>query len=456
MSHRVPAAPRFAALALSLIAAGCGEDETHPAPLQQPEPPPCEEARPDAAGFVSRSCLSVLESEPHIATSTTGTVAMAWIGIDYARSHIGVTTSADPVGEAGEWTPITPIFAPDERTASDPVLVAEADGSFRVTFIGFVRNAQGVPEKMRLYVAHVGADGVPLGEPVDISPALATTLLDKPWIARTASGTLLVSYAYATAERSGLGLARSLDGSKWEHVTVVEGALADVFRNLTYLCVAGERVHVPFYEVRSLGGALTYSIELRTSDDDGLTFPDSLATQVSAGDEDDAAFSMPTCATRGDDVLVSYGLSQETIGGEEGLSSLPLLHDLRLAVSNDGGASIAERRSVLDPNDEPLALLPHLAAAADGTIALTYFTGKASGDTAGTARLRLGAFVAGGSPTLGPPSAVRAPLTFTGARTETTWLGDYTGLAFRDRDLVGALTDNGDGTSHVALLRVPR
>ena len=69
MSHRVPAAPRFAALALAL-AAGCGEDETHPAPLQQPEPPPCEEARPDAAGVVSRSCLSVLEIEPHIAPAT--------------------------------------------------------------------------------------------------------------------------------------------------------------------------------------------------------------------------------------------------------------------------------------------------------------------------------------------------------------------------------------------------
>lgn len=443
-------------LAALAALAGCGGEEEHPAPITAPEPPGCEEPRPDAEGVVSRSCHSVLESEPHVAAAPDGTVAMAWIGIDYAKAHIGVTTSADPKGDPGEWSPITPYFAPDGRTASDPVLVAEADGTFRLAFIGFVRSEVGEPEDMHLYVAHVAADGTALGEPVDVSPALATTIVDKPWIARTASGTLLVAYAYATLDRTGLGLARSVDGQTWTQTIVVEGSLDDVFRNLASLCVVGERVHLPFYEVRSLGGALSYSIAMRTSADGGLTFPDGLATEVSGNDEATAAFSMPTCAARDDDVLVLYGLSDEVVGGEEGLSSLPLLHDVRLAVSHDGGASIAERRTAIEPAEPAFALLPHLTVAADGTLALTYYAGESEGDTDGRARLRLGAFVAGDSPTLGPPATVRGPLTFTGRRDQATWLGDYTGLTFRDRDLLGALTDNTGGVSHVAALRVPR
>lgn len=393
--------------------------------------------------IISLSDQSVIESEAHVATAPNGFVAVAWISIpDSGPGGIGYTFS---VNDGDAFQPVTVIQSPEGRDSSDPVLAADGAGNFWLTWVGFYRDPNtGEPFDMRIYVAKAAAGTTTFGDPVEASDPSEGSLADKPWITVTGQGSLLVTYGReGPGDLWGIVASRSSDGVNWKRAVLAEDPLqSNTFRNLAFPCaVPGTpRVYVVYVK---LGAG--QSIQLHRSDDDGASFPAPTEIQVNAPGEQ-VAFDGPSCVASGEDVWVSYGLSNVGGGSEESA----VLFAVRLARSFDGGQSIGDRINAHDPGAAGFYLHPQLAMEESGAINLAYYAGNFDKDTGGS--FRRGRSTDSGQ-SFGSSLQVGTPIVFLPDRGDPQWLGDYTGLAWRAGSVYMAYTDNASGFAHVAFSR---
>src|SRR5207245_2549013 len=155
------------------------------------------------------------------------------------------------------------------------------------------------------------------------------------WITRTPKGAWLVVNLFDRGATAGLVASRSTDGKSFVHSVVVEGSTSLSFRNLAFPCVSPDsgRIYVAYFELFPTAKG---ELLLQWSDDDGVTWPAANLLTVTAADES-MAFGQPMCATRGQDVWLTYGLSNTKNQIEEQALAFPVLSTIRLAHSSDAG-----------------------------------------------------------------------------------------------------------------------
>jgi hypothetical protein len=317
------------------------------------------------------------------------------------------------------------------------VLAVDGANAYYLTWVGYRLDTTQSPVDMHIYVAKAVPGSGSFGPAVEVTdPAEVNLKYDKPWIIVTNQGVVVVGYE---KEGGGIIAARSGDGgNSWTRVTVAPDV--GLFQNLAYPCspVTGDRIYV----VHWADGA----VKLHFSDDQGLMWPAANTTIVSEPSEM-PAFEDPTCVADGSDVWVSYGLADQPFA-----NGTPLLKRIRVAHSSDGGVTISARYDAHDPAAGALFLLPQLILEPPSVLDLVYHAGAADGDA--WSSLRWARSIDAGA-MWGPSASLHCPLTFTGRRDLTNWLGDYVGVSYRAGTLHVAHVDNASGTSHVNFLRTP-
>jgi hypothetical protein len=304
---------------------------------------------------------------------------------------------------------------------------------------------------MQIYVSAAKPGSFQFTPPVVASdPATpSTTLLDKPWIAVTPKGSVLVSYAQFGADYS-LITARSVDfGQTFTRAVVISDPTLNTFYNLGYLCVSQEtgRVYSNYLAVQQFGAQTAIKSNLSFTDDDAQSWPAANKVVVSLG-ESDVAFGDPTCTAKGNDVWSSYTLSKDDLaqGSEAGQKAYSII----VRASSTGGAQFGAAMDAADTSASPYFLLPDLKHDDGGLLDMVYYAGSMDDDPNGAFRRARFSFGASN-----PPSTpVFAPVILTADRAVPYWLGDYIGHYVRGNRMYTTYVVNSDMTSHVAFAAV--
>ncbi len=131
--------------------------------------------------------------------------------------------------------------------------------------------------------------------------------------------------------------------------------------------------------------------------------------------------------------------------------TVPKLNAIVLASSTDGGATIAARADVQDAAAAPYFMHPQIAGEAGGAVDLVYYAGSSADDPAGSFR-RSRAASPGSA--FAPSVAVGAPIAFLQARDDPRWVGDYAGIFTLGGAAYLGYVVNASGDAHVAFARV--
>lgn len=387
----------------------------------------------DPQNLVSVSPQSFLEAETHVAAAPNGLVAIAWIAVEMGgQSANGYVFSKDG---GATWSTPAMLSSPGGRVASDPVLAVDQQNNFYMSWVGFKRDAQGNPLDMHVYVAQAPAGTTSFGAPVEVSTPNPGDQLDKPWITVTGKDTLIVTYAKTST--GGIYAGRSTDqGKTWSNTVIVEDM---GFRNLVFPCApaSGNRLWATYHAGGGIG--------LRWSDDDGVTWPDTNKTAVAAMGEM-PGFDDPTCVASGNEVWVSYGLTNDTFGG----MNAPKLFALKLAHSGDGGATIDYRADATDAAAGMYFQHPQLVRETGGTLRLVYYAGQMEMDPKGS--FRRSASTDGGH-TWQPSVDVHRYVDFLTDRASPLWLGDYVGAWWLNNTLFMSYADNTGMYTHIGFAK---
>ncbi len=393
-------------------------------------------------GIVSTGLTSIIDSESTVVATSDNRVAIAFIAIKQGgQSSIGYTISLD--GGATFGAPAEIVSPGMNAVSSDPVVATDAANNVYLVWIGFQRDFAGNAFDMHVYVARSPAGSTSFGPPVEVTdpPGVTDGEFDKPWITTLADGTVIVTFAEDLEMGGPFMLARSTDnGMTWSETPVVDDGQ---YHNLGYPCVSPEtgRLYVT-YLTANVGG---YEINVRWSDDGGITFNPGDETTVSEAGMT-PAFQDPTCVASGDNLWVAYGRAQNPFPGQ----GLPILDNVVVARSTDRGQTVADRIDALAVCDGPKFLLPQLTFAGGTTLDLVYLTGDQDIDMNGG--LRWSRSTDNGA-TWQPGQMLHEPLVFTGNRSTPQWVGDYIGSYFVNGDLYVSYAENTSGFSHTAFLR---
>ena len=406
----------------ALGAAACGPVASDPAGGGAAQPP--------STTIVSMSAATTSEHEPHLARSASGALAVVWMG--YATNvatSIGYVLSPDG---GATWPTPQALVSPSGNRSADPSVVADACGGFHLSFLVYTQTGTSSPQDTRVYVASAAPGATAFGEPRQVSAAPAG--LDKPWIAVTPRGALLVCHASS----GGVACARSVDGASWQPSKVM-GTGGDV--ELPFVCTSGDDARVYVAYMTFAGPRLSWS------DDDGASWPASASRAVSApGETSVGVLETPSCVVAGGELVVSYGVSTDPMPA----STSPRLSAIRLARSVDRGATFASYGTLSVPGTS--FLHPTLARDGDGTLHLAYYQGVADGDLMGAFTY---ARAASGTLSFSTGTAL-TPLAFTTSRGAPPWHGDYGGLITQDGALWAAYAGSpSGGAAHVGVLHGP-
>jgi len=380
---------------------------------------------------ISTSAATDLEAETHVAVAPSGLVAVAYIGI----SQGGFSTNGYRFSKnwGNDWEAPATLDSPDGRVASDPVLAVDSKQNFYMTWIGYQIGSGGAFD-MHVYVAMAPAGTTTFGNPIEVTDT-GDSGYDKPWIAITNKDALILTYARTST--GAIFAARSTDqGQTWKNALIVEDG---GFRNLVYPCppATGDRVYATYHAGGGIG--------LRWSDDDGATWPDANKVAVAQMDEQ-PAFDDPTCASEGQEVWVTYGLSNDPFG----TGSSAKLTNVRFAHTSDGGTTIDYHGNAHDDAAATYFMHPQLVREPMGTFDLVYYAGNADNDTNGSYRRSRSS---DGGKTWEASTPVQAPLTYLQARDSPKWVGDYTGLTWFSGSIFTSYVDNTGQVAHVAFYR---
>ena len=335
--------------------------------------------------------------------------------------------------------------SPGDRLGSDPVLAVDAAGNLYLTWVAYRIDMQGNTISMRIYVSRAEAGTTTFGPPVQVSQQMDNQAqYDKPWITVTNGGTILVTYnRVGPPSEFGVVAARSNDGgATWDRSFVANDPSGSIFRNLAFPCAPKTGNHV-WVAYNGWDGA-NVDVRLARSDDGGVTWgPELIVSQPN----EPVSFDDPTCAAEGEEVWISYGLTQDSL--DDSVSVTQKLYSIQLAYSSNGGGSIAQRAEIADLAAGKYFMHPYLVREDNGALDVTYYAGVADEDENGSYRRARAALPMGFSPS----SIVETPLTYLQARSDARWLGDYNGLYWRAGQLYTSYVVNTSGASHVAFAR---
>jgi hypothetical protein len=360
-------------------------------------------------------------AETHIAAAPGGELAAAWIGasqgsIVYAFSHNNGLT----------WKSATAPRDSANREASDPVLAVDAKGNFYLTYIAFKRTGAGSASdmKVRVHRARVGADRFDAPVDADSGPMGG----DKPWITTTKTGAVVVTYMVQTGDSSTEErMARSTDQGATFTVAKVSGGAG----NFIVPCASktGDRLWAAFIDFASV------TVQLAWSDDDGVSWPPANKRQVSPNQ----VAVPPSCAAQGEEVWIAYPYVRNLMTQDQPADEY--------RVARFDGKTLTEApaysKSLSHLGELIMEDLP-------GVMSLTLYTGTREGDRAGLLQ-RVRSKDGGKTWT---PAAISAPLTFTTARDNQLWLGDYVGTATVGGTFYATYGNNASGTTAVAFTKV--
>lgn len=396
--------------------------------------PDAPDAEPPAQHrVISTSPQSAAEAETHLALAPDGTIGVVWIAVaPTGGSNIGYTFSSDG---GTTWSTPAMLSDPQSRESSDPVVAVDAQGNFYVAWIAFLRSGGGDASDFKLYASKATARSKAFALPVTVDSFSSG---DKPWITITKPGTVLVTY-----EASGvLRAARSTNGGT-SFTTSTLFTPADPKNDIANFVVpctskTSARVWATFLTVEGQA----YGQRLMWSDDDGATWP---AANTNFYGQDAAAVPA-SCAAKGNDVFLAYGVWPGTPQSKHAPVDL-----IRVVHTADG--TTFDRHQATDATVAKVYLPDLIMDDATSTLHLSYYGGAAEGDTKGRVyRVKSTDSAA----TWSNAQAISAPLTFTALRSSTDWLGDYIGSGAGASDHVTAYTENSGSYAHVAFVREPK
>jgi hypothetical protein len=398
------------------------------------------------AQVVSQDPTGLFEGETEIAAAPDGTVGVVWIATRTTGTQIGYALSHDGGRQFG---PVGYLETPDGLDAGDPTIVAAPDGTLHVAWLSLHYQA-GAFVNTRIYAASAAPGATSFGAAVLASVPGDTGFHDRPQLALTRAGTLLIAYHHApdsTGQALGLMVTRSTDGGQsWQQAVLQPATAANDVFFFPFLCTPAATGSQVFAIYAGLSAALPYAAYLRRSDDDGVTFGDpvSFSSSLSA-----PAGIRLYCVTEGQELAVSYGLSSDPNGGVDTLQKTTQFLVLQ---STDGGMNFGTPVDAVDHDVAPFAMHTALGRKGDGSLQVVGYAGQGQGDAMATLRWR----------TLGasgwtPSEELAGPLTLETRRPPATngWLGDYIGIAPTADALLASYTDNSSGTAHVAVVRMP-
>jgi hypothetical protein len=317
--------------------------------------------------------------------------------------------------------------AVDMNTAqSDPVVVADVNGNFYISWIGLDPGPMG-PSNMNVYVAR-SSDG---GHTFAIANATLGSpgLYDKPWLSVSPLDSSLL-LTWTDIQLDEIHLALSSTGAFWS-VPFTLSEPRSVARNLAQSTIAADgRGFITWFEIgptqQSFGSRDNAVYLQRFSAANGF---DGLNVRVTGG-TDSPAFDDPSIAVFGQNVYVGF-ISGDATGA----------WDVRVATSTDGGSHFSASVKV---NDDPVCATHfHHQIAVDGmghVHALWYDNRYLTGNV----------FHAVSPPAapgtalhFGPSSFVNdTAFTFYTRRDVPGWLGDYLGVAIVGSSIYASWTDN--------------
>ncbi len=385
---------------------------------------------PEISQLISLHPDSIYESEPHIAADGRGHLVAAWIALA-PTPRVAYGVSAD---DGATWS--VPRFAPDPGLprAGDPAVAVDRDGRFFLAWLAFSGPAGATPNDGRVVVAQIDPQTAGAGPFRTVSDSSdATRSLDKPWIASTPSGVLIIAWVDLANSRT--WVARSTDGGDNFETTVVQEGSQEF---APALCAdpANDNVYL-----------LTWRDQVYRSGDGGLSW------KLAAGDPDDSGTPAPqmlSCAAKDGQLWVAYG---DGTGSPGGPTSHPA-NQVHVVRSTDGGESFQENVTASGPLP-PVGFLDHLnymlVPHDDGILDLLYYVGEEGGP----ATLERSISRDGGLTFARRTHAL--PGTYTNSRSSQAWLGDYLGVAVSTHHYATFADNSGAlGRSHIRFTRSAR
>jgi hypothetical protein len=358
-----------------------------------------------------------------IAVSSTGRIAVAWIGSDLNDTAIRVALSDDG---GATWSAAQSVG----RTVGDPILGALDDGSFLVGGLRADCTGNLQCDNGEIFLARIAAGGTAITALPSIFE-VGNLFIDHPWMSVNGSAVSIIGAAFSADDtQSAVTVWRSTDhGGTWERSEVAPLSAANTLGVPRFCSGAGTRLWTQY-----LDGSSATSATMRFTDSADLGWTATSSTVASfAGDP--TLVTAEACARSGDTVYSLVGTiakSQPTSGGQD--DQLPAYDVLVVLASDDLGQTWKVAAKVADG---AIYLLPELVVEPDGTLDLFAYAGPTLGLSGARAEL---VQIHGG--TADPPITLRDGLTLEDARGSSKWLGDYNGLAIAAGKPVFAFGDN--------------
>lgn len=387
-------------------------------------------ANPPEYDVVSRAPDSELEISPTLASQRDGTLAVAWVsqsggrdelcgprGCGASGQYVGVRVSAPSAGKLG---PLVRFRAAPGARVADPTLVPLGAGQ---DFLLVWREARGGAPG-NVYTARV-ARGSASGPTLVASHAVAARA------ATTPGGLVLVAVAFEEGAVKGLALATSPDGKTFTRHVV---SSSEHLPALPAVC--GDNHLALVTGLDETRGLVAYAVPLAP---DG---PVAEARVSSFGEH--VARDTPSCFVSGEEAYVVYGLTEQKPSDLEAA----IVTSLAVVRSHDGGRDFVTRAT----HRTPSRLLHPAVLHRNGSFTVLAVMGSGRGDSHASASVL--ALAADGRSQLGLTRTAVAPIKMTLAPDGAGYMGDSLGLTAVGNVVWTAVTDNGSGESHVALVRV--
>jgi hypothetical protein len=373
------------------------------------------------------------DAETDITATAQGVVVSTWTTIvGQGKPATAYAVSKD---FGATWAPARNMPKdPAGRSQGDPVITSDALGNIYLGWMAYTDSGAG-SSNLSPIIAKAPAGTGEFGEPQELAKFPKGG--DKPWMAVTPKGTILMSIMEDTGPANILHMYRSEDqGVTYTDSEVYRGT-QEQQANFIVPCTSptSTRLYAAHLLVTSTGLAQW----LRWSEDDGATWDPGNAIKVTSR----TGPQPPSCAAQGDFAWVAYPRMNQITQQDQ------VADEYRVAIFD--GTRISDFRA--DDKSRAASMIGSVyAEQLPGTLSLTYYAGTGPDDAAGELR-RVRSRDYG--QTWGKAETLVSGIFFTPERGTERWLGDYVAVSMIGNDFYTSYGDNGGNSVKVKFLKVP-